>query len=145
LWGENNTGGKIIMAQEFKTIKEVRDYIAEYDDKIRCLECGKFYSTLDTHLQRIHKITGDEYKEKYKIPYSYALVSPNAKKKMSDNLKKSIALGFINKEVSSKQNIEKLIKIAKEGSRRICPHRLELSLEHLKKIPGRKKKQKRVL
>lgn len=43
-------------------------------DSIVCLLCGKKYRTLGgPHLQKIHSITVDQYKEMYGLPYSRGL------------------------------------------------------------------------
>ncbi|EXX82100.1 hypothetical protein M568_09875 [Salmonella enterica subsp. enterica serovar Namur str. 05-2929] len=42
-------------------------------DKIECLECGKKYVLLDRHLRSRHRMTCDEYRDKYNIPASIAL------------------------------------------------------------------------
>jgi predicted transcriptional regulator len=42
-------------------------------DKIICLLCGKTYRTLAKHLQDIHEISADEYRQRYGIPENFSL------------------------------------------------------------------------
>lgn len=43
-------------------------------DRIRCLECGRWYRALPTHLRRGHAMTEDDYREAHNIPAGLPLV-----------------------------------------------------------------------
>lgn len=47
--------------------KEVENYLIG-DDKIQCLECGRWYKRLTIHLQRSHAMGKKEYCQKYGLP-----------------------------------------------------------------------------
>lgn len=55
----------------FDTREALTQYLA--GDKITCLLCGNQFQLLDTHLRSMHGITGEDYREKYGIPYQQAL------------------------------------------------------------------------
>ena len=61
--------------EPFKTRKEVDKYFST--EKIQCLLCGKHYKRLGNHLQPIHEITEDEYRQRFGLPYSRGLVCPS--------------------------------------------------------------------
>jgi len=61
-------------------------------EHIVCLECGKRFSMLKRHLNTDHKLTPDEYRQKWDLPRSYPLVAPNYAKTRSA-LAKKIGLG----------------------------------------------------
>lgn len=58
---------------EFKFIdpEKLREYFA--GDTIVCLQCGKQYRTLGVHLQTMHDMEPDEYRDIYGIPWTYGL------------------------------------------------------------------------
>jgi len=55
----------------FTDPKEVAEYFC--GSKIVCLRCGKKYRTLGVHLQRIHGMEPDEYREIYGLPWTHGL------------------------------------------------------------------------
>lgn len=66
----------------FKTYQEIEDYLK--DDRIKCLECGKYYKMLGNHLIAKHDTTADEYRDKYGIPHSHALFGAASLQRMTD-------------------------------------------------------------
>jgi hypothetical protein len=58
----------------FQTKEELDAYIGE--PRIRCLECGRRFKILGTHLRRAHQMEPDAYREKYGIPYKVGLACP---------------------------------------------------------------------
>lgn len=44
---------------------------------INCLECGKAFKSLRRHITANHELTVDEYREKWDLPASYPMVSPD--------------------------------------------------------------------
>ena len=71
----------------FKTPEEVKNYAG--GEKIMCLECGKYFSMLCTHLPK-HGIGEREYREKHNIPNSIKLVGSIVRGKMRESNKTPI-------------------------------------------------------
>lgn len=46
------------------------------DDLIQCLECGRWFDQIGSHLTRVHGIAAREYRQKQRLPASYSLASP---------------------------------------------------------------------
>jgi predicted transcriptional regulator len=61
-------------------------------DRIVCLEDGKSFSMLKRHLMTDHKLTPQQYREKWGLPRDYPMVAPNYAKTRSA-LAKKIGLG----------------------------------------------------
>ena len=61
-------------------------------DRIVCLEDGKSFSMLKRHLMTNHKLTPQQYREKWGLPRDYPMVAPNYAKTRSA-LAKKIGLG----------------------------------------------------
>ena len=59
---------------------------------IVCLECGKRFSVIKRHLTTDHKLTPEQYRQKWELPRSYPLVAPDYAKTRSA-LAKKIGLG----------------------------------------------------
>lgn len=43
-------------------------------DRIQCLECGRWYRALPAHLRRTHELTDEDYRLRYGIPVGFPLV-----------------------------------------------------------------------
>src|ERR1700754_4394073 len=61
-------------------------------DRIICLEDGKSCSMLKLHLMTDHKLTPQQYREKWELPRDYPMVAPNYAQTRS-TLAKKIGLG----------------------------------------------------
>jgi predicted transcriptional regulator len=61
-------------------------------DHVVCLDCGKQFSMLRRHLMTDHKMTPEQYRQRWELPPSYPLVAPNYAKTRSA-LAKKIGLG----------------------------------------------------
>ena len=61
-------------------------------DRIICLEDGKSFSMLKRHLMTDHKLTPQQYRERWALPRDYPMVAPNYAKTRSA-LAKKIGLG----------------------------------------------------
>ena len=61
-------------------------------DRIVCLEDGKSFSMLKRHLMTDHKLTPQQYREKWGLPRDYPMVAPDYAKTRSA-LAKKIGLG----------------------------------------------------
>jgi predicted transcriptional regulator len=61
-------------------------------ETITCLDCGARQKTLKRHLQSSHKLTPDQYREKWNLKSDYPMVAPNYSAKRSQ-MAKQIGLG----------------------------------------------------
>ena len=61
-------------------------------DHIVCLDCGKHFSMLRRHLMTDHKMTPQQYRQRWDLPSTYPLVAPDYAKTRS-SLAKKIGLG----------------------------------------------------
>ena len=61
-------------------------------DRIICLEDGKSFSMLKRHLMTDHKLTPQQYREKWDLPRDYPMVAPNYAQTRSA-LAKKLGLG----------------------------------------------------
>jgi len=61
-------------------------------DRIICLEDGKSFSMLTRHLMTDHKMTPQQYRDKWGLPRDYPMVAPNYAQTRS-TLAKKIGLG----------------------------------------------------
>ena len=57
-------------------------------DHIVCLDCGKHFSMLKRHLMTDHKMTPEQYRQRWELSSSYPLVAPNYAKTRSALAKK---------------------------------------------------------
>src|SRR5690349_10425152 len=61
-------------------------------DRVVCLDCGKAFSMLKRHLMTDHKLTPQQYREKWGLQRDYPMVAPNYAHTRSA-LAKKIGLG----------------------------------------------------
>jgi predicted transcriptional regulator len=59
-----------------------------FADHIVCLDCGKHLTMLKRHLMTDHKLTPEQYRQRWELPFSYPLVAPNYAKTRSALAKK---------------------------------------------------------
>jgi hypothetical protein len=64
-------------------VKRVKDY-TETDDRIKCKICGKEFAHLGSHIAHGHKITANEYKAEFGLPYNFSLINQTVHQKKSD-------------------------------------------------------------
>ena len=100
-----------VMASRFKTVESRRSTMAGYPrnekftnpaamkeyfagSRITCLRCGKNYRTLGVHLQTIHDMEPDEYREIYGIPWTYGLSCAETTKLHADDARQKQAEGI---------------------------------------------------
>jgi predicted transcriptional regulator len=57
-------------------------------DHVVCLDCGKHLTMLKRHLITDHKMTPEQYRRRWELPFSYPLVAPNYAKTRSALAKK---------------------------------------------------------
>ena len=85
-----NIGQQPAQAERAAPAVPVRQSIRQ--DRIICLEDGKSFSMLKRHLMTDHKLTPQQYREKWGLPRDYPMVAPNYAKTRSA-LAKKIGLG----------------------------------------------------
>ena len=66
----------------FASLDEVDEYLGQ--PTIACLLCGNEFQQLPRHLRYIHNVTADEYKTRYKIPYTRGLLAAPAYEKAAE-------------------------------------------------------------
>lgn len=75
----------------FETVDELDTYVG--GPKIQCLECGRWFKSLATHLPRIHGMSHDDYREKWGIPRRYALSGTATRETLSRQIRDQIESG----------------------------------------------------
>ena len=98
---------------KFTTRNEVDKYFSN-DDGIQCLLCGRFLGTLQNHLQIVHGVSHEEYRERYGLPWRKGLVSRTVSKKHSASLTNRIKNGTFKPRPDNKAAVKKIL----EGNRR---------------------------
>ena len=98
---------------KFTTRGEVDRYFSN-DEGIQCLLCGRFLGTLQNHLQIVHGVSHEEYRERYGLPWRRGLVSRTVSKKHSSSLIKRIKNGTFQPKPDNKAAVKKIL----EGNRR---------------------------
>jgi predicted transcriptional regulator len=85
-----NIGQQPVQADKVAPAIPVKQSIRQ--DRVVCLECGKGFSMLKRHLMTDHKLTPQQYREKWNLTRDYPMVAPNYAQTRSD-LAKKIGLG----------------------------------------------------
>lgn len=98
----------------FTTKEEIEEYFSH--DKIQCLECGKWYRALNTHLRLSHEITVDDYRDKYGLPYQRGLLGKLSLEKAVNHGKETWEKGHFTKE-QVRESIKKAQAAVKEKRR----------------------------
>jgi ROS/MUCR transcriptional regulator protein len=93
---------------KFTTRSEVDRYFSN-DDGIQCLLCGRFLGTLQNHLQLVHGVSHEEYRERYGLPWRRGLVSRTVSKKHSASLTNRIKNGTFNPKLDNKAAVKKIL------------------------------------
>lgn len=63
--------------------------------QIQCLECGRWYRALATHLPRTHGMSHNDYREKWGIPRRYALAGTATRECLSEQMHDQIKSGHL--------------------------------------------------
>jgi predicted transcriptional regulator len=79
-------------------------------DHIACLDCGKHFSILKRHLMTDHKLTPEQYRQRWGLPFSYPLAAPNYPKTRS-TLAKECGLGKEAKAPAEKKAARKKAQV----------------------------------
>jgi hypothetical protein len=67
----------------FRTRSDVEEYLGNVE--LECLECGKRFRKLGTHVTRTHRMAVSEYCDKYGLPRSRGLVGVETKRLIAAN------------------------------------------------------------
>lgn len=84
----------------FNSPQDVYDYLSgvgEYEapeGRIVCLLCGKNYRSIGQHLWSIHQVNVDEYRERYGLPWSVGVASPDCRETYGAATRKKIDNGW---------------------------------------------------
>ena len=97
-----------IMAEGFPRLEKFTstEAISEYlgGDRITCLMCGRSFKGLCAHLSRIHKMSTDDYKERYGLPFRAGLQINALTKIYSERGKRPQHIAML-KKLRSPENI----------------------------------------
>jgi len=93
---------------QFKTRSEVEEYFSN-EEGIQCLLCGQAMETLHNHLQIVHGVSHQEYRERYGLPWRKGLVSRAVSKKLSTALTNRIKDGSFTPVPDYKAAIRKIL------------------------------------
>jgi len=63
-----------------------------FADHVVCLACGKSLTMLKRHLMTDHKMTPEQYRQRWRLPFSYPMVAPDYAK-IRSALAKRFGLG----------------------------------------------------
>jgi len=110
--------------EPFQSIEEVKEYLS--GDRITCLLCGKSYKKLLMHTVQIHGVDGDEYKERYHIPWTYGLLTKESSARYSRLMQKRMEEGFIPPMKVGEEHSKMVAK-----KRRKCPFKGEVGINNL--------------
>ena len=108
----------------FHSIDDVRNYLE--GDKIICLLCGKGLRKLGAHIIKIHGMTINEYKKKYKIPWGYGLACTESSELYRINAVRRMEEGWT---PALKFGDEQKLMVQKQ--RRACPFKKEIAMKNL--------------
>jgi predicted transcriptional regulator len=112
------------ITKKFTTIDDVRSYLS--GDRIICLLCGRSFKALHMHIEQIHNVDVDTYREIYNIPWTYGLVSISTKQNYSEAVRNRINEGW---EPPKKIGIAQADMIA--AKRRRCCFKNEVGIKNL--------------
>lgn len=77
----------------FTSLAELDAYIA--GNMIECLECGRHFKSLATHIPRVHGMSHDDYRDKWGIPRRYPLAGQSTRAVLSNQMRDMIATGRV--------------------------------------------------
>lgn len=95
----------------FLSIHEIEEYFS--GDRITCLLCGKSFKALCSHLSLIHKVSADDYKQNYGLPYKAGLTSSDTREKKSESMKNPSQL----LRLATYRERQKATGVTRKGSR----------------------------
>lgn len=124
--------------EPFESIEAVRAYLQ--GPRVQCLRCGKLYKDVGKHVH-MHGMTPDEYREMYRIPWTYGLVCPSTHAAYSDSTQRQIAEARRRGKVWGCTDDEFLRGISQAALRRAEPYKHEIAMDNLAKYTANKKKE----
>lgn len=74
--------------QKINSKSEVEEYLNH--EKIECLNCGKRFSFLPVHINRVHQLTASEYRALHNLPAGTPLAGLSYRAKHSEKIRKMI-------------------------------------------------------
>ena len=122
---------------KFKTMDEVSQYFSGHE--VECLECGKYYKHLGTHVVRTHNMSCDDYREKYGIPWYRGLASKEYSEKQSVISKNNFKDGKL-PILCNKDNLEKGRLKCMANPRKLCMAVEELHGKNYLNLPTTRKR-----
>ena len=138
---------------KFTTKTEIGKYFSS-DDGIQCLLCGRFLGTLQNHLELVHGVSHDEYRERYGLPWRKGLVSRAVSKRHSTALTDRIKNGTFKPIPDYKAAVKKLraglkkpdqpylTKIKAKNSKSMGKQNVKYSSKDFEKVLSVMRKQK---
>ena len=109
----------------FTTKGEIDQYFSN-PDGIQCLLCGRMYEGLNGHLQIVHGVSFEKYRDRYGLPWRKGLVSRNVSKGLSSLLTKRIKNGTF---IPKPNNKAAVAKIRAGGIRKDQPYLKRIKAE----------------
>lgn len=113
--------------------------------KVKCLECGKYFSFLAPHLNRVHQMNCREYRERWSIPLQQPLASAEHSRRCRENIVRRINSGDIDPAVQVALMADAYRKTKGNGrgsnlqklsaSRNVTKHRIWDKSPVVKKVP----------
>jgi predicted transcriptional regulator len=82
------TAGQVVATEQPKPKPVVAVTKSVFADHLVCLDCGKHFSMLKRHLMTDHKLSVAQYRQRWRLPFSYPVVSPRYAKTRSALAKK---------------------------------------------------------
>jgi hypothetical protein len=114
---------------QFKTKDEIDQYFSN-PDGIQCLCCGRMYGGLNGHLQIVHGVSLEKYRDQYGLPWRKGLVSRNVSKRYSTRLTERIKNGTFKPRPDNKAAVA---KIRTGGRRKDQPYLTGIKAEKAKR------------
>ena len=92
---------------KFLPKQEIDQYFSN-PDGIQCLLCGRAYGALGGHLQIVHGISHEEYRDTYGLPWRRGLVSTRVSTRLSTALAERIRSGSFKPEPDNKAAVGRI-------------------------------------
>jgi hypothetical protein len=115
---KNFKAGTADLPDPFRTRAELEAYFD--DDKLACLICGKRFANLGLHVSATHKISGDAYRERFGIPWTYGLAGKAFREKSARRFRELREEGRL-ALAPSEEHIKTLREAASKKRRKIVP------------------------
>jgi predicted transcriptional regulator len=87
----STVGQAPVEATKTEPVVEVKKSV--FGDHLVCLACGKHFRTIKRHLGSEHRMTPEQYRERFGLSHSYPMVAPNYAQ-MRSTMAKKLGLGL---------------------------------------------------